>query len=87
MGILSGIRKAVMFLPNKGKETKLQKKLDKALPIVAVVKTEYPENYREYWESDGYTTEMIKGKVVVWNKHLTKTDIAAIRKKHLGTTI
>lgn len=87
MGILSGIKKAVTYLPNKQKENSLKKKLDERPPIVAVVKTDFPENYREYWESDGYTTEMINGRVVVWNRHLSKQDIAAIKEKHLGKTI
>ena len=86
MGILSAVKKAVMYLPNKEKEKKFNKRVGDS-PIVAVVRTDFPENYREYWESDGYTTEMIRGKVVVWNKSLTKADIAAIKEKHLKRTI
>ena len=86
MGILGSIRKAVMSPVRRQKEEALKKRVGDT-PIVAVVNTEFPENYQEYWESDGYTTEVIRGRVVVWNKNLTSKDISALKEKYLGKTI
>lgn len=39
------------------------------VPIVAVGRvTGYPDAYRDYYETLGFTTDMYKGRVIVWDK-------------------
>jgi len=90
MGIISGIGKVILspvYIPYKIRKNKIEKqrakKLNDRSVVEAIVKTSYPENYRDFYESEGYKTDIIKGRVVVWAKGLSDKEIQEIKEKHL----
>ena len=89
MGLLSFVGKVVsapikvlaapVSIPLKMISDRNEKKWQEKAKVRAVIDTRFPDNYREFYESDGYKTDIIKGRVVVWEKGITDKDIARLK--------
>lgn len=89
MGLLSFVGKVVsapirvlaapVSIPLKMAKDRDEKRWQEKPKIRAIIDTRFPDNYREFYESDGYRTDIIRGRVVVWEKGLTDKDIAKLK--------
>lgn len=84
MGILSGIGKIIFFpilYPARKAKEKAEREWNERPKIRAVVQTDYPETFRYVYEEQGHKTDIMAGKVVVWEDWMTDNDIEAVKKK------
>lgn len=84
MGIISGIGKIIffpIFYPIKKAKERAQREFDQKPKIRAIVQTDFPENFRYVYEEQGYKTDLMAGKVVVWEKWMSDNDIESVKKK------
>lgn len=89
MGLLSFVGKVIsapvkvlaapVSIPIRMLKARDERKWVEKPKVKAVIDTRFPDNYREFYESDGYKTDYLKGRVVVWEKGITDKDIARLK--------